>query len=56
MSFIEAELLAIFQTAKEAIYFSCLIKILTLVFPEALIVEYDNAQTRQLLVNESIKL
>ncbi len=38
----EAELLAISQTAKEAIYLSRLMQALNLVIPEALIIEFDN--------------
>lgn len=52
----EAELLAISQTAKEAIYLSRLMLALTLVLPEPLTVDCDNAQTRRLLVDESMKL
>ncbi len=39
----EAELLAISQTAKEAIYFSRLMQALNFDIPEALTMEYDNA-------------
>ena len=52
----EAELLAISQTAKEAIYLSHLMQALNLVIPEALTIECDNVQTIQLLVDESMKL
>ncbi len=52
----EAGLLAISQTAKEAIYLSCLMPVLNLVFPEALTIEYDNAQTIRLLVDKSMRL
>ena len=52
----EAELLAISQTAKEAIYLSRLMQALKLVIPEALTIECDNEQTIRLLVNESMKL
>lgn len=52
----EAELLAISQTAKEAIYLSRLMLALNLVLPEALTIECDNMQTRRLLVDESMKL
>lgn len=45
MSFTEAELLAILQTAREVIYLSRLIKALTLVLPEALTIKCDNRQT-----------
>ena len=52
----EAELLAISQTAKEAIYLSRLMQALNLVIPEVLTIECDNAQTIRLLVDESMKL
>lgn len=52
----EAELLAISQTAKEAIYLSRLMQALNLIIPEALTIECDNAQTIRLLVDESMKL
>ena len=52
----EAELLAISQTAKEAIYLSRLMEALTLFFPEPLTIECDNKQTIRLLVDESTKL
>ena len=52
----EAELLAISQTAKGAIYMSRLLKALKLSVPEALSIDCDNAQTRRLLVYESMKV
>ena len=52
----EAELLAISQTAKEAIYLSRLMKALTLFLQEVLIIECNNKQTIQLLVDKSTKL
>lgn len=52
----EAELLAISQTAKEAIYLSRLMKALTLVLPEAFTIESDNRQTIRLLIDEATKL
>ena len=52
----EAELLAISQTAKEAIYLSRLMKALTLCLPEVLTIECNNKQTIRLLVDESTKL
>lgn len=52
----EAELLAVSQTAREAIYMSRLSKALKLSIPEALTIDCDNAQTRRLLVDESMKL
>ena len=53
---IEAELLAISQTAKEVIYFSHLMQALNLIILEALTIECNNAQTIRLLVNKSMKL
>ncbi len=55
-SFTEAELLAISQTAKEAIYLSRLMQVLNLVIPETLSIECDNSQTIRLLVDKSMKL
>lgn len=52
----KAKLLAISQTAKEAIYLSRLMQALKFVIFEALTVECDNKQTIQLLINESMKL
>lgn len=52
----EAELLAVSQTAREAIYLSRLMKALTLVLPETLTIECDNLQTIRLLVDETMKL
>ena len=52
----EVKLLAISQTAKEAIYLSRLIKALKLFLPEALTIKYDNKQTIRLLVDKSTKL
>ncbi len=52
----EAELLAISQTAKEAIYLSHLMQTLKLVILESLTIECDNAQTIWLLVDKSMKL
>lgn len=52
----KAELLAISQTAIEAIYLSRLMQALKLIIPEALTVECNNEQTIWLLVNESMKL
>ncbi len=56
ISSIEAELLAISQTAKEAIYLFRLMQALNLVILEALQIESDDSQTIQLLVGKSIKL
>lgn len=56
MSSTEAELLAVLQTAREAIYLFCLIKALTLVLPKALMIKCDNWQTIWLLVNKIMKL
>lgn len=52
----KAELLAVSQTAREAIYLSRLMKALTLVLPEVLTVDCDNQQTIRLLVSEAINL
>lgn len=52
----KAELLVVSQTAKEAIYLSCLIKALKLVLLKAFIIEYDNLQTIRLLVDKAMKL
>ena len=52
----EAKLLAISQTAKEAIYMSRLLSALKLSIPHALSIDCDNQQTRRLLVDESTKL
>ena len=52
----ETELLAISQTAKEAIYLSRLMKALKLSIPKAFTIKCDNAQTIRLLVDESTKL
>src|SRR5262249_15873436 len=52
----EAELLALSQTAKEAIFISRLLKALTLKLNEPLIVECDNRQTLRLVTEESMKL
>lgn len=56
MSSTEAELLAVLQTAREAIYLFCLIKALILVLPKALMIKCDNWQTIWLLVNKIMKL
>ena len=52
----KAELLAVSQTAREAIYLSRLMKALKLVLLEALTIEYDNLQTIRLLVDKAMKL
>ncbi len=52
----EAELLAISQTAKEAIYLFCLMEALNLFIPEALIIKCDNRKTIRLIVEKSMKL
>jgi hypothetical protein len=52
----EAELLALSQTAKEAIYLSRLLKAMSLELDEPLIIECDNRQTIRLLVEVSMKL
>ncbi len=56
ISYTEAEILAISQTAKEAIYLSRLMQALNFIIPEALKIECDNSHTIRLLVNKSMKL
>lgn len=53
---IKAELLAISQTAKEAIYLSCFMKALQLFLPEVFIIECNNKRTIRLLVDKFTKL
>jgi hypothetical protein len=52
----EAELLAILQAAKEAIFISCLFKALTLELNKPLVLQCDNRQTIRLICDESAKL
>src|SRR6516162_6396913 len=52
----EAELLALSQTTKEAIFISRLLKALMLKLDEPLVVECDNSQTLRLVTEESMKL
>lgn len=52
----EAELLAVTQTAKEAIYLSRLFKALSLELKQPLKLQCDNRQTIRLLVEEAMKL
>ena len=52
----ETEVLAICQTAKEAIYFFRLMQALNLFIPESLTIECDNPRTIRILVDESLKL
>jgi Reverse transcriptase (RNA-dependent DNA polymerase) len=52
----EAELLALSQTAKEAIFISRLFKAMTLELDEPLTIECDNKQTLRLLTEEATKL
>ena len=52
----EAELLALSQTAKEAIFVSRLLKAIKLRLDEPLVVECDNLQTLRLVTEESLKL
>jgi hypothetical protein len=52
----EAELLALSQAAKEAIYMARLFKALSLELNEPLSIQCDNRQTLRLLVEESLKL
>ena len=53
---IEAEILSISQTAKEAIYLSRLMQPLNLVIPEAVTIEFDSTQIIRLLVDKSMEL
>jgi transposase InsO family protein len=52
----EAELLALSQTAKEAIFLSRLFKAMTLRLNEPLIIDCDNTQTLRLIKEDSTKL
>jgi hypothetical protein len=52
----EAELLALAQTAKEAIFISRLLRALGLRIPEPLTIQCDNRQTIRLITEESAKL
>src|SRR5437667_11844969 len=52
----EAELLALSQTVKEAIFMSRLFKAMTLRLDEPLIINCDNTQTLRLLKEDSAKL
>ncbi len=52
----EAELLALSQTAKEAIFVSRLLKALMLELDKPLVIECDNTQTLRLVTEESMKL
>jgi hypothetical protein len=52
----EAELLALSQTAKEAIFLSRLFKAIQLDLDEPLIIQCDNRQTIRLVCEESAKL
>ena len=52
----EAELLALSQTAKEAIFLSRLFKAMQLDLDEPLVIQCDNRQTIRLVYKESAKL
>jgi len=52
----EAELLALLQTVKEAIFISRLFKVITLRLNEPLIIKCDNTQTLQLIMEDTAKL
>jgi hypothetical protein len=52
----EAELLALSQTAKEAIFISRLFKAMTLRLNEPLIINCDNTQTLRLITEDTAKL
>ena len=53
---IETKLLALLQTAKEAIFISKLFKAMTLRLNEPLIIDCDNTQTLQLIMEDIAKL
>jgi flagellar assembly factor FliW len=55
-SSIKAELLALLQIAKEAIFISRLLKAMTLRLNEPLIINCDNTQTLQLIIEDTAKL
>ena len=55
-SSIEAELLALSQITKKAIFISQLLKALTLRLDEPLIIKCDNKQTLRLVMKDSMKL
>src|SRR6266702_4791051 len=52
----ETELLALSQTAKEAIFISRLFKVMTLRLKEPLIIDCDNTQTLRLIMEDTAKL
>jgi hypothetical protein len=52
----EAELLALSQTAKEAIFISRLFKAMTLKLNEPLYIDRDNTQTLRLIKEDTAKL
>ena len=52
----EAELLALSQTAKEAIFLSRLLKAITLKLHEPLTINCDNIQTLRLITEDAAKL
>jgi len=52
----EAKLLALLQTAKEAIFISRLFKAMMLRLNEPLIINCNNTQTLQLIIEDTAKL
>ena len=52
----KAELLVLLQITKKAIFISCLLKVLTLIINESLIIKYDNKQTFRLVTKNFMKL
>ena len=56
MSSIEAELLALLQIVKEAIFISRLFKAMTLHLNKPLIINYNNIQILQLIIEDTVKL
>ena len=52
----KAELLALLQIVKKAIFISCLLKVLTLIINKLLIIKCDNKQTFRLITENFMKL
>jgi hypothetical protein len=53
---IEAKLLALLQTAKEAIFISRMLKVMMLRLNEPLIIDCNNTQTLWLIIEDTVKL
>ncbi len=56
MSSIKAELLALSQIIKKAIFISHLLKVFILMINKSLIIKYDNKQTLKLVTKNFMKL